>query len=49
MKTIRFQISDETNKKLMKIKGGSLKLNYAQLLFEQAVSEQYKKCEQRNK
>ena len=43
MKTIRFQISDETNKKLMEIKGGNLKLNYAQLLFEKSVKDEHKK------
>ena len=43
MKTIRFQISDDTNKMLMQIKGGNLKLNYAQALFEKAVKDQHKK------
>lgn len=43
MKTIRFEISYETNKKLMEIKGGNLKLNYAKLLFEKAVNSEHKK------
>lgn len=43
MKTIRFSVSDDTNKKLMAIKGGNLKLAYAQQLFEKAVNDEHKK------
>jgi hypothetical protein len=43
MADIRFPISDETNKKLMQIKGGSLKKAYAKELFEKAVNAEHKK------
>jgi hypothetical protein len=43
MATIRFPISEDTNKKLMSIKGGKLKQNYAEELFKKAVDSEYKK------
>ena len=43
MKTIRFKISDEVNKKIMTMKGGKLKIPYAQELFREAVNAEYKK------
>lgn len=48
MATIRFEISDELNRKLMKIKGNTLKIPYAQELFKKAV-EQEEKQQQKKK
>lgn len=43
MRTIRFKLSDEANKKLMQIKGKTLKQAYAAELFEKAISAEHKK------
>lgn len=43
MATIRFPISESTSEKLMKIKGGKLKLKYAEELFKKAVESEYKR------
>lgn len=43
MKTIRFEITEETNAALNAIKGNSLKKPFAQELFEKAVMAEYKK------
>ena len=43
MRTIRFELSDEANKKLMQIKGKTLKQAYAAELFERAINAEHKK------
>ena len=45
---IRFDISNETNEKLKQIKGGKLKVAYAEELFKQAVESEYKKMVKKN-
>lgn len=43
MATIRFNVSEDTNSKLMQIKGDTKKLAFAEKLFEKAVNAEYKK------
>ncbi len=43
MSLLRFDIDEGTNKKLMLIKGGRLKVSFAQELFKKAVEAEYKK------
>ena len=43
MATIRFNVSEDTNNKLMQIKGDIKKLAFAEKLFEKAVNAEHKK------
>ncbi len=43
MSLLRFDIDEETNKKLMLIKGGRLKVSFAKELFKKAVEAEYKR------
>ncbi len=43
MSVIRFEVSEDTNKKLMEIKGDLKKIAFAEKLFEAAVKAEFKK------